>query len=73
MLRGGVFGKVTAWIGIIGFTFLSIFIIWATFIPFLYNVAYYVFGMIGGLFALAWFVLVSLKFFDLARTENVEK
>ncbi len=67
MLRGGVFSRTTAWIGIVGFTFLSIFTIWSTFIPVLYNVAFYVFGMIGGLLALAWFVLVALQFFKLGR------
>jgi hypothetical protein len=70
MLRGGIFGKATAWVGMIGFTFLSVFTIWATFIPVLYDVAFYFFGMIGGLFALAWFALVALQCFKLGRTEN---
>jgi hypothetical protein len=65
MLRGGIFGKGTAWIGIVGFTFLSIFTIWAIFIPILYAVAFYGFGMSGGLLALAWFVLVARKLFQL--------
>jgi hypothetical protein len=68
MLRGGIFGKATAWIGMIGFTFLSIFTIWATFIPVLYDVAFYGFGMVGGLLALAWFVLVALNLFKLGRS-----
>jgi hypothetical protein len=42
-----------AWTGIIGFTFLSIFTVWSTFVPVLYSVAFYFFGMIGGLLALA--------------------
>jgi hypothetical protein len=71
MFRGGVFGKPTAWVGIIGFTFLSVFTIWSTFVPILYSVAFYVFGMIGGLLALTWFVLVSLTLFKLGRTEKV--
>jgi hypothetical protein len=70
MLRGGIFGKTTAWAGIIAFTFLSVFTIWSTFIPVLYYVAFYFFGMIGGLLALAWFVLVSLEFFKLGRSET---
>lgn len=36
MLRGGIFGKVHAWIGIVSFTFLSLFTIIATFVPALY-------------------------------------
>src|SRR5574342_87742 len=61
MLRGGIFGRVTAWIGIIGFTFLSIFTIWSTFVPVLYLVAFYFFGMIGGTLVLVWFILVARK------------
>jgi len=67
MLRGGIFGKTTAWVGVIGFTFLSVFTIWATFVSVLYDVAFYVFGMIGGLLALTWFVLVALRLFTLGR------
>ena len=68
MLRGGIFGKATAWTGIIGFTFLSVFTILSTFVPALYYITFYVFGMIGGLFALAWFVLVARRFFQLGRS-----
>lgn len=67
MLRGGVFDRRTAWAGIVGFTLLTIFTIWATFVPVFYEIAFYGFGMIGGLFVLAWFVLVARRFFQLAR------
>lgn len=67
MLAGGVFAKRTAWIGLIGFTLLTIFTVWATFIPVLYEIAFYGFGMIGGLFVLAWFVLVARRFFRLGH------
>ena len=59
MLHGGIFGKVIAWVGIIGFTFLSLFTICATFVPALYTIAFYFFGSIGGLLALTWFALVA--------------
>jgi hypothetical protein len=65
MLRGGIFGKATAWIGIIGFTFLSVFTIWSTFVPVLYLVAFYFFGMVGGLLALAWFILTARRLLQL--------
>ena len=68
MLRGGVFGKATAWVGIIGFTFLSVFTVLATFVPVLYYVAYYFFALIGGLLALTWFSLGAIQFFKLGRT-----
>lgn len=67
MLRGGIFGKANGWIGIIGFSFLSVFTILSTFVPSLYQLPFYVFGMTGGLFALTWFVLVARTFFKLGR------
>lgn len=71
MLGGGIFGKANSWIGIVGFTFLSLFTVLATFVPSLYFVAFYVFGMIGGLLALTWFVLVALRFFKLGQANAV--
>lgn len=73
MLRGGTFGKATAWIGITGFTSLSVFTVLSTFVPALYYITFYVFGMIGGLLALAWFVLVALRFFQLGRGVSKEE
>ena len=70
MLRGEIFGKATAWIGIVGFTFLSLFTILATFVPALYTIAYYGFGAIGGLLALAWFALVARRLFQLGRNSQ---
>jgi hypothetical protein len=70
MLRGRIFGKATAWVGILGFTLLSTFTLWATFVPVLYEVAFYGFGIVGGLFALAWFLLVALRCFKLGWTEK---
>ena len=66
MLRGGIFGKVHGWIGIVGFTFLSVFTIIATFVPALYSFAFYFLGSIGGLLALSWFALVARRCFQLA-------
>lgn len=67
MLRGAIFAKATAWIGIVGFTFLSFFTILSTFVPSLYILAFYVFGLIGGLLALSWFLLVARRLFQLGR------
>lgn len=71
MLRGSVFGKATAWVGIIGFAALSMFTICATFIPALYFVAFYGFGMIGGLLALVWFLLVARRLFQLGQADSL--
>jgi hypothetical protein len=67
MLRGGVFGKANAWIGIVGFTFLTVFSILATFFHTLYFIAFYIFGMVGGLLALTWFALVARRYLQLGR------
>ncbi len=67
MLRGGVFSKTNAWIGIIGFTFLLVFTFVSTFIHAWYLIVFYFFGMFGGLLALAWFVLTGTRFFKLSR------
>lgn len=70
MLRGRIFGKTNAWIGIVGFTFLSLFTIFATFVPALYTIAFYVFGSIGGILALVWFALVARRLFQLGRNDQ---
>ena len=70
MLRGGIFGKVNAWIGIVGFTFLFLFTILATFVPALYTIAFYVFGSMGGLLALIWFALVARRLFQISGQEG---
>jgi hypothetical protein len=67
MLRGKVFGALNAWIGLVGFTFLMFFTFLATFVPSAYIVAFYLFGMCGGLLTLVWFLLTALRFFRLAR------
>jgi hypothetical protein len=67
MLRGGIFGKVNAWIGIVSFTSLALFTIIATFVPALYTFAFYVFGSLGGILALTWFALVARRLFQLGR------
>jgi hypothetical protein len=66
MLHGGIFGKVHAWIGIVGFSFLSLFTIIATFIPALYQIAFYFLASIGGILALSWFALTARRLFQLA-------
>ena len=71
MLQGGLFGKRNAWIGITGFTFLSLFTIFATFVPALYTFSFYFFGSIGGILALTWFALTARRLFQLASSEKI--
>lgn len=70
MLRGGAFGRCNAWIGISGFTFLSLFTIFATFVPALYTIAFYGFGSIGGILALTWFALTARTLLQLGAAER---
>ena len=70
MLCGGIFGKRNAWIGIFGFTLLSLFTILATFLPSLYTVAFYGIAPIGGILALTWFALTARRLFQLGAREE---
>jgi hypothetical protein len=69
MLRGGIFGKVNAWSGIVGFTCLALFTTIATFIPALYQFAFNFLASIGGILALSWFALTARRLFQLAFSE----
>ena len=66
MLRGRIFGRLTAWIGIIGFTLISLFTVTATFLPDMYVLSYYGFGGVGGLLTIIWFLFTALGFFKLS-------
>ncbi len=67
MLRSKIFGKVTALVGIIGFTLLSIFEVSTSFIPMLNEVAM-IFAMGGGVLNTVWLILLGFRFFQLVRT-----
>jgi len=58
MLSSGIFGKTTAFIGIMGFLFLSVFTIWMTFNPVFFDVAMII-AMLGGLMSTAWYILAA--------------
>jgi hypothetical protein len=69
MLRSRLFSKVTAWLGLAGFVALFIFTAWATFFPVFYDLAV-ILGMVGGLFSMAWFILVGSRLFQLGQTAS---
>jgi hypothetical protein len=60
MLRGKVFGKVNAYLGIAGFALLLVFEVLASFVWTLDSTAIML-AMLGGLFSSAWFVLAALR------------
>jgi hypothetical protein len=67
MLRSGLFGKSTAWVGLLGFVLLLVFTIWSTFIPVFYAAALLV-AALGGLLSMIWFLLVARRLFQLGRS-----
>jgi hypothetical protein len=65
MLRGGVFSKWTAWVGLAGFVFTSIFFIIAAFVPANFDVAM-MFAMLGGPLLMVYHIMLASRFFQLA-------
>ena len=67
MLRSRIFSTATAVVGILGFMLLSIFTIWATFIPAYFDLAMIV-ATAGGLSSVAWYILVSRRLLQLGSS-----
>ena len=66
MLRGGVFGRVTAYAGILGFSLLLVFTVWTTLVSGAFEAAMLI-AVPAGLLVMAWNVLVARRLFRLAR------
>ena len=66
MLRGRVFGKWTALIGLVGFSLTSVFFVLAAFVPENYDTAM-VFAMPGGLILMVYQIMLARRFFQLGR------
>jgi len=64
MLRGRVFGPVTAYVGMLGFGLLLLFEICSSFVPALSGAAMFI-AMGGGVLSMAWYVLVARRLFQL--------
>lgn len=68
MLKGKIFSKKTAYIGILGSTLLLVYIILVTFVPDIENVAMIV-SAPGGLLALAWMIMFDIRLFKLGYSK----
>ena len=68
MLRGRVFGRVTALAGIAGFALLAICEVCMSFVPVLSEVAM-IFAMCGLLLNVTWLFLLGLRFLRLTRAD----
>ncbi len=64
MLRGGIFSKLNAYAGILGFGMLLVYEISQSFVPALLGIAL-IFAMIGGLLNLVWYGLVAHRLLQL--------
>lgn len=69
MLRGGVFSKWTAWIGLLGFGCMFVFFILAAFAPALYAAALML-AMFGGLLLMAYHIMIARKLFQLGQVNE---
>ncbi|MFT3894257.1 MAG: DUF4386 family protein [Anaerolineales bacterium] len=65
MLHGKVFSRVAACAGLLGGILLTLFTIWATFIPYGFASSM-VLAMIGGLCSIVWYILTAHKLFQLS-------
>lgn len=72
MLRGKIFSRVNAWIGIIAFAFFMVFETCSSFVPAAFNLAM-VFAMIGGISSLVWYVLIARRLFQLSRSHDASR
>ncbi len=68
-LQGKIFGRATALAGILGYGFLLIFEICASFIPSMHEMSL-IFAMIGGFSNIAWYILAARRFFQLEQEQR---
>ena len=70
LLKGGIFSKATAYIGISGGILLLVYLILVTFAPEIKAIAMMV-ATPGGLLSIAWLVMVAVQLFMLWRNEDI--
>ncbi len=66
MLRGRIFTRAAAWIGMIGIGLLSVYTILATFFPASSSLNMLV-AMLGGTMSTVWYILIAVKLFQLGK------
>ena len=71
MLRGGIFGKVAAYAGILGFGILLVVEFLTSFVSGLQDVTIFLF-MFGGLFSMVWDILITRRLFQLRQNVSIE-
>jgi len=71
MLQGNVFSKANAYIGIVGNTFMLVYVVLVTFAPAVKDMAM-AFAMPGGLLLLVWMILFTIRLFRLGTSKGDE-
>jgi hypothetical protein len=66
MLRGRVFSRAAASVGMVAFAFLLVFEILSDFVPVLFEIAM-IFAMIGGIASIIWYIVVARRLLHLAE------
>ena len=69
MLRSGVFGKLNAWAGMIGFSVLAVFEYLSSFTTGLNNWTMLL-AMVSGILSMVWYILLALRLFKLTKEES---
>lgn len=67
MLQSKIFSTATAYTGLLGFGLLFLFELCSSFVPVLFDLAI-LFALGGGLFNLAWYILIARRLFQLGRS-----
>jgi hypothetical protein len=67
MLQGSIFSRMNAYIGIVGNTFMLIYVVLVTFAPTVKDMAI-AFAMPGGLLLLVWMILFTVRLFRLGTS-----
>jgi hypothetical protein len=69
MLRGKLFSPAAAILGIVGYGFLLVYEVFASFVPSSHNFIL-VLAMVGGLSNIAWYILVAIRLFQLGMNKD---
>lgn len=69
LLRGGIFGKVTAWAGILALGFMLVFNTLAAFVPARFDLALG-FASLGGPFSMIYYILLARRLFQLGKIQE---
>ena len=71
MLKGKIFSKTTAYVGILGFVLLLIYTVFVTFVSNSNNLIM-ILAMPGGLLAMGWNIMIARKLLQLGKKSNVK-